>query len=67
LGGAGRALDTGDAFAAGGIFAASGAFGGAALGPNSPAHAGPQTRTKAAIREMRAENMNEAELAIKER
>jgi hypothetical protein len=67
LGGAGRALDTGDAFAAGDIFAAGGAFGaGGVLGVNQAAEAGPQTRANAAIREIRT-NMKEVEQSDKER
>jgi hypothetical protein len=57
LGGAGRTLDDGDAFAA--VGSTLGAVG--VLGPNRAADAGPQTRAKAAIKEMRA-NMQKAEL-----
>jgi hypothetical protein len=60
LGGVGRVLDAGEAFAAGNALGAGDGF-----GVNQPADAGPETRAKAAIRAMRA-NMKEAELAIKE-
>jgi hypothetical protein len=66
LGGAGRALDVGEAFAATNIFAAGGGLAaGGALGVNQAADAGPQARTKtvinkAAIKERRT-NMREAE------
>jgi hypothetical protein len=65
LGGAGRVLsadgvlDAGDAFAAGGALGAGSGF-----GKNQAADVGPQTRAKAAIREMRA-NMKERNKATR--
>jgi len=48
LGGAARALDVGEAFAAGGVIFAGGVF-----GPNRAADAGPQAMTRTAARQMR--------------